>query len=218
VIIFIGSYTIKKTFPEKEKANKKIMLLVGSLVAWHIYVFFLAESGILLNFDLPPRFPLLMVIPTFIFTGVFVCKNRTNEWVKNIPAHWLGYLQTFRIAVETLFVFALAEGLLNKEVTLEGSNYDMFVGLTAPIITYLVYQKKVFSEKVMLWWNYLGLAILASVVILFTTCGYIPSLYGSDTMLLNPAVVKYPYVLVAGFLMPLAIFTHVLSIVKLTRK
>ncbi len=217
VIAYIGLYAIQKTVLNEKQATRKKTVLIGGLFLWQVYIFVLAQSGLLDNFDLPPRFPLLLVFPTFIFTGVFLCKNRKKEWVKVVPTHWLGYLQSFRIVVETLFVFAVAKNVLNYHVTLEGYNFDMFVGLTAPIVTYLVYQRKVLSERIMLLWNYAGLAILATVVLLFTTCAYLPSFYGSDTMLLNPSVVKYPYVLVAGFLMPLAVFTHVLSIIKLRK-
>ena len=46
---------------------------------------------------------------------------------------------------------------------------------------------------------------------------YKPELYGSTTALLPMAGFEYPYVLVAGFLMPLAVFIHVLSIVQLKK-
>ena len=97
----------------------------------------------LLNFDFPPRFFLFMVLPAFIFTGVFLYKNRKNDWIKNIPKSWLIYFQTFRIGVELLFVYSLTEGLLNKEVTWEGYNYDLLMGITAPILGFLVFNRNI---------------------------------------------------------------------------
>jgi hypothetical protein len=47
---------------------------------------------------------------------------------------------------------------------------------------------------------------------------YAPELYGSEIPLLPLEAMGYPYVLIAGFLMPTAVFLHILSIIQVSIK
>ena len=73
------------------------------------------------------------------------------------------------------------------------------------------------SRKAVLVWNYLGLSVLASVIFLFVTSVYFPQFYGLSEMMPKEFATA-PFVLVAGFLMPSAVFIHVLSIIQLSKK
>jgi hypothetical protein len=218
IIMIIGTRTISKTFIDKAVAKKKRLQLFISMLIWQGYVFFIASTGILQNYELPPRFVILLVLPTFIFTGIFIYKNRNNQWIQNIPGSTLVYYQSFRLLIETLFVFSVAQDILHKNVTLEGYNYDMIFAITAPIVAFLVFNKKLLSKKVALVWNYFGLAVIAFIIFLFVTTTFFPGFYGSDVPLMPMEFATYPYMLVAGFLMPSAVFMHVLSIVQLSKR
>lgn len=216
ILIIIGVKTITKTFLEKALATTKKRNLVVGLLLWHVYVYAVSYTGILDNFSFPPRFFLLLILPQFIFTGIFVYKNRNNKWIANLPEHWLIFYQSFRILIESIFVVSVAYAILNKEVTIEGYNFDMIFAYTAPIIGYLAL-RKLASIKVLIVWNYIGLVVIGSIIFLFLSSVYNPQIFGSQTMLLPESAVKYPYILVAGFLMPSAVFIHVLSIVQLSK-
>lgn len=216
LLLVIGFKTINKTYLDKKTANKKRRKLILGLLFLQIYIYGIAYSGVLDNFDFPPRFFIFLILPMFSFTGIYIYKNRNSDWLSKIPEHWLIFFQSFRILVESLFVATVAKGILNKEVTIEGYNFDMIFAYTAPIIGYLAY-KKIASRKVLLIWNYTGLLVIASIIFLFLSSIFNPQLFGSETMLLPAESVKYPYVLVAGFLMPTAVFIHVLSIAQLSK-
>jgi len=83
---------------------------------------------------------------------------------------------------------------------------------------YILYKKSAFSKKLAIFWNYLGLLVLASVIFVFMTSIYAPEMYGFTESQMPMEFTRYPYVLVAGFLMPSAVFVHVLSIVQLSKK
>ncbi len=206
---------INGAFGNTSKAKRKKTLLVLFLVLWQAYIFALGQTDILNSFELPPRFVILLILPAFLFTGIFIYKNRNNSWLRQIPKSWLVYMQGFRIIVETLFVFAAARGILHPNVTIEGYNYDIIIGITAPIVAFLAFGKKVISEKTVIAWNYLGLLVLASVIFVFLTTTFFPGLYGSTSDLMPMEFTNYPYTLIAGFLMPVAVFMHILSIVQL---
>lgn len=218
IILFLfGSKAINKSTIDNSLVKGKKIILIISLLLWQAYVFMVASSDLLKNFSFPPRFALLLILPLFAFTGVFLYKNRNKNWIRTIPEHWLIFYQSFRIFIESIFVASVAQGILNSEVTIEGYNYDMIFAFTAPIVGFLLF-KKLIPRKIVLFWNLLGLAVIASIIFLFMSSIFNPQLFGSKVMLLPKAAVIYPYVLVAGFIMPSAVFIHVLSIVQLSKK
>jgi len=196
--------------------RKPVLLLVG-LLLWQIYLFLVSYSGFLKNFSFPPRVALVVILPAFLFTGIFIYRNKDRNWIQNIPIHWLFFFQTFRIVIETLFVFSVAKGLLPYQVTIEGYNVDMVFALTAPVIGFMVYKKSNRSLNFAIAWNYLGLAVISTIIFLFMSTVYFPAVFGSNTPIMPLSFGEFPYQLVAGFLMPSAVFMHVLSIVQLTK-
>ena len=215
LVLFIGFKAIAGAFGKTPKAKRKKSLLIICLMLWQFYIFGLGKTDLLSSFELPPRFAIFLIAPAFLFTGIFIYKNRNNKWLHHIPKSWLVYLQSFRILVETLFVFSIAQGVLHPNVTIEGYNFDMILGFTAPLVAFFAFEKKLISEKMVVTWNYLGLLVLTSVIFVFITTVFFPSFYGSTEHLMPIEFTKYPYTLIAGFLMPVAVFMHILSIVQL---
>jgi len=76
---------------------------------------------------------------------------------------------------------------------------------------------KILSQKILIFWNYAGIIILASVVFVFNSSIYLPQLFGSEVPLMPLAFGSFPSVLVVGFLIPSAIFVHFLSIAQLKK-
>ena len=220
VAIVLTGYNavLKKLLVEKVERTKKTAFVGIAIAVWITYVFALSATGFFQVFTLPPRFPIFLIFPLFLFTSIFLYRIRNSEFLKALPKSWAVYFQSFRIAVELLFAASVAEGILHKEVTLHGYNYDILIGLTAPIIAYLAFNRKVISEKIVLIWNFIGLGVLTVVVSLFFTTVFFPTVWGETTTWANPEFATFPYTLIAGFLMPIAVFMHVLSIVQLTRK
>lgn len=215
-LIITGFNAIDKTFSQ-EKARRKKTILISALVLWHLYIYITASSGFIKTLEFPPRFALMMIVPSFIFTGIFVSRNRKSEWLMNIPPSHLFFFQSFRILVETLFAASVAVGILHEEASIHGYNYDMIYAFTIPVVGIMIFVFKKLSLKIARLWNYLGLIVIASIIFVFMSTIYAPQMYGSETPLLPLEALTYPYVLVAGFLMPVAVFIHVLSIAQLNR-
>ncbi len=217
VLIVLAGFNsvLKKLEIDKSNRIKKVSMVGGAIALWTIYVFALSVTGFFKTFTLPPRFPIFLIFPLFLFMGVFLYRIRNSEFLKALPKSWAVYFQSFRIFVELLFAISFAAGILHREVTLHGYNYDILIGLTAPIIAYLAFNKQIISEKIVLIWNFVGLGVLTIVVILFFTTTFFPSVWGETTTWVNPEFATFPYTLVAGFLMPIAVFMHVLSIIQL---
>ncbi len=218
ILFFIGNYAINKSISDPKLRKRKKTIMVLGLLAWQLYAYLIGSSGFLADYSFPPRFVISMILPLFIFIGVFVYRNRKSNWIQAIPPVWLVAYQSFRIIIETIFVYTVAAGILHENVTIEGYNYDMVFAYTAPLIALIAYKSKNLPKKLLILWNYLGLLVIAVIISLFMTTIYLPELYGPDTKSFPLDFGYYPYVLVPGFLMPSAVFIHVLSITQLRNR
>ena len=145
VILLFGIKSIKLSVTEVHKRRKYIFTLITSLCLWHFYTFLIAHNKVLYDFEFPPKFALLLIIPLFLFTAVFFYKSKKKKWIHAIPLKWLIFIQSFRILVETIFVLTVSAGILHADVTLEGYNYDFSFGISAILIGLLFIKNKHFK-------------------------------------------------------------------------
>ncbi|MGB0929365.1 MAG: hypothetical protein ACPGVB_01225, partial [Chitinophagales bacterium] len=104
-IIILGyNYALKAANTPEDLRKKRLGRLWIGLFLWFAYTFAIAKSGFLADWSLPPRFPILLIFPVFIFTGVFLYKQQKSPVIAAIPKSWLIYYQSFRIVIESLFV------------------------------------------------------------------------------------------------------------------
>ncbi len=216
LLIYFGFKTINQSFEEPIRKKKKTLLIIG-LLLWQVYLAIIGSTDFILSYSFPPRFALTMIIPAFIFTGVFVFRNRNSDWILKLPTKQIFFFQSFRILVELLFVASVTAGILHKEASIEGYNFDMVYALTVPIIGFVATKGQSLNLRLLRSWNYVGLAVLATVIFVFMTSIYRPELYGAEDPILPLEAITYPFGLVAGCLMPVAVFMHVLSIAHLNR-
>jgi hypothetical protein len=184
--------------------------VVLALCLWLLVTGLLASSGVLAVWtSRPPRWPLLP-LTALVAT---VAYNRTalaKALVASTPRAWPIAAQTFRVAVE-LAIFALHEaGRAPRQITFEGRNFDILVGLTAPLIAWLVARRRISPTSVALW-NVLGLAILANTMgtVATSTPGPLHLDWAGAPF---TAVASWPVVWLPALLAPLAVFLHVLSL------
>jgi len=202
-----------KTMGKKDATRLTIKALV-SISAWLTYVVAISLSGVLQSASLPPKIPLLLVIPIFVFIAVSVRTETFRKLLAATPMHHLIYPQVFRIPVELLLLALFHEGLVPQAATIEGYNYEMVVALTALLTGYIAYRRKTALYPYITLWNICGLITLATIVFIFMSSVYLPTMYAHTQTLNIVAFGSFPYTLLAGFLMPLAVFLHVASLLK----
>lgn len=185
------------------------------LCGWHVYIISLSLTGYIENLNFPPRFFLLTIFPAFVLIGFLSTKIKNSPWLINIPPHWLIFYQSFRIVIEVIFVFTVGEGILHRNVTMEGYNYDIVYAFTAIIIGLCIAANFKRYRKLALVWNYMGLGVILIIIFLFQSTIYVPEIYGPNTLPFPVEFMKYPYILVPAFLMPSAVLVHVMSIIQL---
>jgi len=217
VILRIYTSTMKKLGRSKKTRLKRLGLVSGITLLWLIYTYVITNNGVLSDTSLPPRMPIFLLVPLFLFTGIFLWVKRKSPVLHSIPRHIPIAYQSFRAIIEVLFYFTFLPGIFPIEVTFEGYNYDILLGLSAPFIAYYAYKKEN-SERLLILWNIAGILIVGIAAFIFITSFYFPSIWGASSSMITSDFLQFPFILLPAFFMPSAIFVHILSIVQLTKR
>lgn len=204
-----------KAFVDSAQQKKVVFRAVVVLGVWLGFITVMSLAGFYNSMALPPRVPLFLVFPAFAFTGFFFLSGRNQQLIAAVPASWPVYFQSFRIVVELLLLGLAVKGLIPKEASFEGYNFDVAIGLTAPVVGWLAFSKKVIGKGVLRMWNIAGFCTLAIVVFIFISHAYFPQVWHKQESIISRGFGLFPYTYLAGFLMPAAVFMHVLSLRKL---
>lgn len=188
--------------------NKLIMLIVLLLATIQSV---LSLNGFFLRTDtVPPRL-LAAVLPPFLLILLAFITKRGRKLIDGIDLHIYTYLHTLRVGVEMVIYWLVLRELMPESMSFEGRNFDILSGLTAPLVAYFGFRRKVLGRKAMLWWNIICLGLVLQVVItgIFSAPSVIQQWAFSQP---NVAVFYFPYVLLPGLMVPMVIFGHLVAI------
>lgn len=216
IMIALIFFTIHKVHLSAGISAKKAMQKAAYiLIIWLTYLFMLSTTKFLQGTELPPRLPLFLFVPIAIFTLIYCIRASKSEWIKYLKLTDLTYPQSFRIFVELILLYTFYANLIPMEATFEGYNFDVLMGVSAPFVAYFAFKKPKINITFAYFWNILGILMVLFVAFIIGTAFFNPMIWGSKISLVDPRFVTLPYLLIAGFLAPLAIFMHALSIVKI---
>ncbi|MGB1315668.1 MAG: hypothetical protein ACPG4Y_06580 [Chitinophagales bacterium] len=196
---------------------KKIIFAVIPFALWLVYLSLIQGSSIIQDLNLPPKFPILILLPLAILFVLFYFFNRKNNVLLSIPKHYTIAIQSFRILVEYILLYTFYKGIIPATATFEGLNFDILIALSAPFIAFLVYKNLNKYRDIARYWNIFGIFMILFVAFIIGTSIYIPSLWNADAPLVSMQFLSFPYFLIAGFLAPLGIFLHVVSLLQLRK-
>jgi hypothetical protein len=186
--------------------------LLAALVGWLVYTGLLSWSGWLARVDVrPPAF--LFVAPGIVAWVVFAARSKAaKEMATQAPLAALMAVQVFRLPLELLLHGLWKARLLPQMMTYEGANFDIVMGLSAPIVGYLALRGKI-SQKLLVLWNVVGILLVVHVAArgVLTT----PAIAALATDVPNQAIGMFPYTFIATFFVPAALVFHVLTLRKL---
>lgn len=184
--------------------------LAAGLLAWFGWVGWLSLSGLMADTTLRPPAVLYMALPFAVLVVVFAIGRPGAVLAAAIPLPVLIGTQVFRVGVEWLLHRLWQEGLIPRLLTWEGANFDILVGLTAPLAALIATRGRAGLQAALVW-NIAGLALLANVVVraILSAPGPLDVL---GTEVPNSLPGLFPYTYLAGFLAPLALVLHVLAL------
>lgn len=187
-------------------------------IGWIILQTIAGLSGIYQDTEIiPPRIMLFGVFPTLIFIAIAFLTPKGQTFIDNIDLKTLTYFHAIRIPVEIVLVLLFHQGLVSVLMTFEGTNFDIFSGLTAPVVAFLAYRTTKVKRKLLLGWNILCLLLLLNVVI--TAVFAVPSPFQKLAFEQpNIAILYFPFHLLPTFVVPTVLFGHLVALRRLIRR
>ncbi len=212
--VYFGVYSIILTLTVvagilRFLAEYKTKTMIG-LALWLTYGGILSYLGVLADLTVKPS-PLIFLLAPIVAWILFITRTRCGKTLAlSLPIQILIGLQVFRVGVEIFLVKLWELGQVPQMMTYHGANFDIFVGLSAPLVAYLL-SKNLISNKIAILWNWVGIAILVNVVGrgILTTPGIFNFLKDDFP---NTAIVTFPFTYIAILMVPLAISLHIFSI------
>jgi len=166
--------------------------------------------------SIPPRIILFGVFPTLVFMGFTFLTIKGSVFIDQIDLEKITYFHSIRIPVEIVLALLYYQGVLSFYMTFEGSNFDLFSGITAPIVAYLAFRTAKKHKKLLLWWNIICLLLLLNVVI--TAVFAFPSPFQKLAFdQPNIAILYFPFNLLPAVIVPAVLFGHLIAIRQLTK-
>ncbi|WP_108801932.1 hypothetical protein [Aquimarina sp. Aq107] len=197
----------------KASRSKKALY---AILFWMSIVGTLGIFGFYQKIDtFPPRF-IFLLAPSIIFVFLLLLNKKSRNFMDNINLKWLTLLHTIRIPVEIVLYYVYLGGLIPALMTFEGYNFDVVSGITAPIIYYLVFVKKVLDKKTLLIWNFLALILLINILTIAILSAQTPFQKLAFEQP-NIGVTYFPFVWLPAVIVPIVLFSHLSSIRQLLK-
>ncbi|ASS48460.1 MAG: hypothetical protein A3D31_08135 [Candidatus Fluviicola riflensis] len=187
-------------------------------ISWTILQSVLGLSGIYQDTQtIPPKLVLFGVFPTLVFIATAFLTVKGRKFIDSINLQTLTYFHSIRIPVEITLALLFYQGVVSVYMTFEGTNFDLFSGITAPIVGYLAFRTTGENKKFLLVWNIICLLLLLNVVI--TAIFAFPSPFQKLAFdQPNSAVLYFPFNLLPTVIVPMVLFGHLVAIRRLTKQ
>ncbi len=193
--------------------HKVVILMVIFLMAAQG---FLAFQGFFQDSQaIPPRI-VFALFPSFILMFFAFFSQKGKAFIQQIDLKAYTYLHTVRITVEFVIFWLFMHQLLPESMSFEGRNFDIFSGITAPIMAYIGFRGQKVNKTLLLIWNFVCLGLVLQVV--GTGILSVPSpfqLLSFDQP--NTAILYFPFIWLPGIVVPIVIFGHLVAISRLLK-
>ncbi len=213
ISLLFGLTTLLTIVRFYKAANRsKITLLV--IVCWLVFQSFLAISGFYLTTDaVPPRFLFLLFPPLILILGLFA-SGSGRAFIDQVDLKTLTILHVIRVPVEIVLLLLFIHKTVPELMTFEGRNFDILSGLSAPIVYYFGFIRKIISRKIIIVWNILCLGLLINIVINAILSAPLPfQMFAFDQP--NIAVLYFPFIWLPCCVVPIVLLAHMVAIRQL---
>jgi hypothetical protein len=184
----------------------------AALAAWFLFLAMSTVSGVYLDTS-APRF-LFYALPSLLAVALLLAARWLKAAVEAMPSWWIPALQTLRVGGGSSLFAAWAVGLAPWGLALPAGVGDILVGLSAALVAAALVAQVRGARGVALVWNILGLLDILHTLFRAVTSAPGPQrLFFEEPANRIPAV--FPFVYLSGFIVPLTILLHLLSLRQL---
>lgn len=193
------------------RRNTAVFVALG-LGAWLLFTGALSAAGFFTNFSGKPPRIVLAIAPAWIVSIVLPFHPAVLRWIRAISGAWLIAPQSFRVVLEVVLWVAHSQEFFPRVATFEGRNFDIFMGLSAPVVAWICFANaSAPSLRLALVWNVVSLCFIANVVghALLAAPTFMQTVFDDHP---NILIGFFPYTWLASFVVPVAVFLNLASI------
>ncbi|MGC4034459.1 MAG: hypothetical protein QM764_00770 [Chitinophagaceae bacterium] len=214
-LIFILTTIVTLFFFFKATHSSKTVLVV--IITWLVVQTVISLAGFYTVTDtVPPRFAFLVLPPMISIVVLFISK-RGRAFIDGLDIRWLTILHVIRIPVELVLFLLFTYKYVPQIMTFEGRNLDILSGISALFIYYFGFIKKKISNVVLITWNILCLFLLINIVsIAILSAPFTFQRFGIGQP--NIALLYFPFIWLPCCIVPVVLFSHMVSLRFLFRK
>ena len=184
------------------------------LLTWLLLQGAVALSGFYtVTNTLPPRLALLLGPPLLLLALLFFTAAG-RRFLVGLRLGTLTLLHVVRLPVELVLLSLCLHQAVPKLMTFEGRNWDILLGLTAPVVYYFAFRSRQLSRRGLLVWNVIGLVSLLNIVVIALLSAPTP-LQRLAFEQPNVAILHFPFVWLPGCVVPLVLLAHLAAIRQL---
>ncbi|MEQ9468410.1 MAG: hypothetical protein RLN88_13430 [Ekhidna sp.] len=207
-------YAVSVAAPGKKNITSSVVITL--LIGWIFFVSAQTFNGFFTNLSGVPRLPIFVAIPTLTIILLLIWP-RTRAVLMNMPITTLHYMHIIRVPVEMVLWWLAVSRAIPFDMTFEGSNFDIISGISAPFAAVFMVGTRSKSRIGAIIWNLIALGLLVNIV--GTAISYLPYFFtptGGEVA--NLGVFYFPYVLLPTFVVPVVLFSHLVSLYQLIFK
>ncbi|MEM7086872.1 MAG: hypothetical protein AAF489_11860 [Bacteroidota bacterium] len=196
-------------------SNKNIKLIIA-FGLWGVLHSVLAISGFYENTKtLPPRL-MLVVFPVIPITMTSIFLTKMKDWMGSLKLKQLMYLHAVRIPVELTLFWLCTASYVPELITFQGRNFDILAGISAPLVALIAFRKEKWNKPLLWGWHIMSILLLVNVVVhvLLATPTVIQQVAFEQP---NVAVLKFPFLLLPGIIVPVVLISNIAGFVILKR-
>ncbi len=206
IAIAFGAITLLTLYMLWKAARWSRVAIVATL-AWTIILCAVSLTGFFtVTSGMPPRIAPVLVMPLLTVAALFAT-HKGRAFLTSLDQGMLVLLNTIRLPVELALFGLFIHGAIPELMTFEGRNWDILSGVTAPLIWWFGYRKRVLARPVLIGWNVVCLTLLFNIVInaiMAAPFDFQQQAFDQP----NIAIFHFPYVLLPGVVVPIVFFSH----------
>jgi hypothetical protein len=158
---------------------------------------------------MPPRFGWLIMPPLVLITLLFAT-DWGRAFIDSLPLAPITCLSIVRIPVELTLYWLCFYKYVPELMTYLGRNFDLISGNTAPFVAYAIYRRAL-SNRMILLCNIMALCLLLNVVVNAVLSAPLAfQQFAFDQP--NVGLLYFPFIWLPSFIVPVVLFTHLVSI------
>jgi hypothetical protein len=196
--------------------NKPAVILI--LFVWLAVTGFLSYEGIFQDTSaVPPRLILVMA-PALLVIVFLLLSGHGRKFTDTLDLKKLTLVHIVRVPVEFILYSLAAHKLIPGLMTFAGRNFDIFSGITAPIIYFACFKNSLLRNRaLLLTWNIICLGLLLNIVINALLSAPTPfQKFAFEQP--NVAILYFPFTWLPCFIVMIVLYSQLAAIRQLLKK